>query len=327
MGILETELAELRQCVPKVIADSTVETCVPAMVRVNIQRTKYKQMVVCFQFDPDYPKTRVLVELKSRHISDKLLDGLTKLCEEEAEKYLGKPQVLNVLRFVRKFIDENPLCCCSGEISAIKNKLIIGSDELKLRQKTSSVVLKVVEGNYMLRYNIVIPENYPDKQVSIEEKESSYPPVFRRWFMAQSTEIARRCVEPPAKKRPKDPPFVLKPSLQPVISFLVAEARKYVEMPCNYCNKRAFPHDPKDVELDETAVNHVERVYCGHIYHYKCLDTYIRTPPFQGGKKCHACGLRIYHEKWKLTPETAEVRWAHKQAKQRELDEVTDFLT
>lgn len=165
MGILETELAELKQCVPRVIANSTVEACVPAMVRVNIERTKYKQMVVCFQFAPDYPKSRALIELKSRHISDKLLDGLTKVCEEEADKYLGKPQVLNVLRFVRTFIDENPLCCCSEEISTIKKKLIMGSDELKLRQKTSSVVLKVIQGSYFIKYNIVVPENYPDNKV------------------------------------------------------------------------------------------------------------------------------------------------------------------
>lgn len=37
MGILETELKELQQCVPRVIADSTVEACVPAMVRVKIE--------------------------------------------------------------------------------------------------------------------------------------------------------------------------------------------------------------------------------------------------------------------------------------------------
>ena len=70
-----------------------------------------------------------------------------------------------MLRFVRSFIDENPLCCCSEEISAIKKQLIAGSDELKLRQKTSSVVLKVVQGSYVLRYNVVVPEAYPDKQV------------------------------------------------------------------------------------------------------------------------------------------------------------------
>lgn len=37
MGLLETELAELKQCVPRVIPDSTVEACVPAMVRVKIE--------------------------------------------------------------------------------------------------------------------------------------------------------------------------------------------------------------------------------------------------------------------------------------------------
>ena len=45
-----------------------------------------------------------------------------------------------------------------------------------------------------------------------------------------------------------------------------------------------------------------------------------------GGKKCLACDNRIYHDKWSITPEVAEARWAHKQAKDRELDEVIDFL-
>ena len=45
-----------------------------------------------------------------------------------------------------------------------------------------------------------------------------------------------------------------------------------------------------------------------------------------GGKKCPACGLRIYHEKYKLTPKMAEEAWAHQQARQRELDDVIDFV-
>lgn len=327
MGLLDTELAELRQCVPRVIADSTVEACVPAMVRIRIEKTKYKQMVACFQFSPDYPESRALIELKSRYISHKLLDGLTKLCEDEADKYIGKPQVLQVLRFVRTFIDENPLCCCSEEISNIKKRLIACSDELKLRQKTSSVMLKVNQGLYYIKYNLTVPEDYPEKQIGIEEKECNYPPLFRRWFLAQAIEIARRCVEPPAKKKPKDPPFVLKPSMEPVVSFLIDEGHKYLDTKCKICGKKAFPDDPKNIESNESAEMHLERVYCGHIYHNKCLDTYIKTPPFQGGKNCHTCGLKIYHDKWKLTPETVEARWAHKQAKQRELDEVVDFLS
>ena len=52
----------------------------------------------------------------------------------------------------------------------------------------------------------------------------------------------------------------------------------------------------------------------------------MKTPPFEGGKKCLACPNRIYHEKWKVTPELAEARWAHEQARNRELGEVVDFF-
>lgn len=45
-----------------------------------------------------------------------------------------------------------------------------------------------------------------------------------------------------------------------------------------------------------------------------------------GGKKCLSCDNRIYHDQWSITPELAEARWAHKEAKARELDEVIDFL-
>ena len=48
---------------------------------------------------------------------------------------------------------------------------------------------------------------------------------------------------------------------------------------------------------------------------------------FSGGKHCPDCGKQIFHDKWKVTPEVMEARWAAKQAKQRELDEVADFMS
>ncbi|XP_076035708.1 uncharacterized protein LOC143021827 [Oratosquilla oratoria] len=327
MGVRENELEELKKCVERVISNCTLETCVAAMVRINIQRTKYKQIVCCFQFPDEYPKYPILTELKSHHISQKLLDGLVKICDEEAKKRLGKPQILQIIKLVSNFIDENPLCCCSEEITNIRKTWIEGSDELKLRQKTSSLLLKVNEGSYFIKYSIFIPENYPEKQVGIEAKESNFPAVFQRWFTAQSVEIARRCIEPPLKKKPKDPPFVLKPSMEPVVSFLIKEAHAFPRQTCKVCGEKAFPEDARNIHHDESSPKHVERILCGHIYHNACLDKYIKTPPFQGGKKCHTCGQQIFHEKWKITQKLAEERWAHKQAKQRELDEVVDFLS
>jgi hypothetical protein len=111
-------------------------------------------------------------------------------------------------------------------------------------------------------------------------------------------------------------------------------------------------YQSQEVVLDTNADMHVERIYCGHLFHFKCLDSYIKTPPFKGnsavmilplftisvsvsglsvgGKICPApqCGKRIYHDKWVTTKNVrlAEERWAHEEAKKRELSEVVDFL-
>lgn len=57
--------------------------------RVSDQR----QLTVHFQFPAGYPQTPILVELKSKTLPYKLLDGLVKLCDDEAKKYVGQRQV------------------------------------------------------------------------------------------------------------------------------------------------------------------------------------------------------------------------------------------
>ena len=48
---------------------------------------------------------------------------------------------------------------------------------------------------------------------------------------------------------------------------------------------------------------------------------------YTGGKKCLVCGERVAHDKWNINPRLAEQRWAHHQARLREIDEVVDFLS
>ena len=83
---------------------------------------------------------------------------------------------------------------------------------------------------------------------------------------------------------------------------------RYPVETCLVCRQRLFPEDPSKAIHNERAAAHVERIYCGHAYHHDCLILYLKTPPFDGGKKCLGCGKRIYHEKWKVTPELAEAR-------------------
>ncbi len=44
-------------------------------------------------FPSDYPRSLILVELKSKTLAARLLTGLTRVAEDEARKFLGRPQV------------------------------------------------------------------------------------------------------------------------------------------------------------------------------------------------------------------------------------------
>lgn len=43
-----------------------------------------------------------------------------------------------------------------------------------------------------------------------------------------------------------------------------------------------FAQDPANVVKEGNSKGHVERLYCGHVFHLKCLIKYMKTPPFQG---------------------------------------------
>ena len=64
----------------------------------------------------------------------------------------------------------------------------------------------------------------------------------------------------------------------------------------------------------------------------KCYDVYLKRKESNvsifctGGKKCIECGKVIYHDRWNISPKLAEERWAHQEARKREIDEVADFL-
>lgn len=73
-------------------------------------------------------------------------------------------QILPTLKFIRNYIEENPLICCYEEISTLK-ELLTDRDELKLRQKNSTINLIVNQGLYYFKTKLVVPDNYPVSHV------------------------------------------------------------------------------------------------------------------------------------------------------------------
>lgn len=325
MGFIDDELHEVSKLCHNVVDGSRLVSCVRTMVRVEITKTAFKKIVACIQFPEDYPSVPLLIELKSKTLSERLLAGLTEVCEKECKNLLGKAQVLPTLKFIRNFIEENPLICCYDEISSVK-KLLQEQDELKLKQKNSSIGLKIQQGSYYFKVKIEVPNDYPENCVNLGDTETNFPPLFTRYFLGQGKELSRRCVEPPLKKQPQQTPFVPSPSLNVVATFLVKSVKKLPQEHCQLCKAICLPVNPEKVVNDERADLHVERLYCSHLFHLHCLLTFMKTPPFHGGKKCPTCGQRVYHDKWGLTDKLAEDRWAHQQARARELAEVADFF-
>ena len=87
------------------------------------------------------------------------------LCSEDIMSLLPCFQILQLVTLLKRFIDENPLCVCSEEINYMKKDLLRDTDEVKLKQKTSQVVLKLKEVDYHMTVKITVPDDYPDRQV------------------------------------------------------------------------------------------------------------------------------------------------------------------
>lgn len=266
-------------------------------------KSHFKKVIICLTYPSNYPSHHVLIELKSKTIGGKLLDGLVKVSEEEAKKHEGKPHCLKVIGFIDQFLDDNPLVCCSDEISAIRALVDTeAGDKFKLSQKTSSVTIAVFKDEYYFKAKIVVPNDYPLKQIryrvciypnvlrfqaslylfSIDSADSNFPRVFNLWFVENGREVARRCVDPPLRRHPKDPPFEPRPSLLRALKFIVQNVKRYPDEMCGQCGRRCFPANPTEAVHNENAAAHVERVYCSHCYHHDCLILYMKTPPFEG---------------------------------------------
>ena len=109
---------------------------------------------MCAQFPDGYPNEILLLELKSKSILDKLIDGLVRVCEQELDKHKGEQQLLVLVKFVNEFIVSNPFMVCSDELSFIKKDLTREGDEVKIKKKSGTIQYKAFQGRYETVYEL-----------------------------------------------------------------------------------------------------------------------------------------------------------------------------
>ena len=54
-----------------------------------------------------------------------------------------------MVKFMGRFLEENPLLVCSEEVSFIKNSLAKESDDLRIKQKSGVISFKIVQNRYV----------------------------------------------------------------------------------------------------------------------------------------------------------------------------------
>jgi len=116
------------------------------------------------------------------------------------------------------------------------------------------------------------------------------------------------------------------PSLFVTIDFILSHFfEKLLTEVCQSCNIRILSDDPNDPTItDPKHAKRPVRVFCGHWFHYECLDVWMTQPPF--GKLCPNCNRKVYHPDWPADTKQLEREWATKKAREREISEVLDFL-
>ncbi|XP_055597182.1 uncharacterized protein LOC129747163 [Uranotaenia lowii] len=350
MGLIEDETDEVSRLCENVIGCSKLITCMTSLIRVDIQQTESRQLTVCLRFPVDYPKNRLLIEFKSKTMSETFIERFSKVCDAKAAEYVGKPQVMNMLKFVDSYLRDNPLCIVTEEIFNLKKLLEGTKGELKLRQKSSTICLTARGEPFHFSAKFQVPEPYPLQRIQWEDCDCNLPAALMRFVNGQAKEIARQCVEPPLRQLKSAPPFQAKPSLERTLRFIIEVMKGIPAEKCPICGDLSLANDILTNPPTEEDDRFVIRMFCGHIYHQGCLKRFMSEPPFPpGGKICPAlkkhrwsdgiqkigagtakselCQQRVTHDKWGLNDvKSAEAKWAHQQARIRELEEVIDFM-
>ena len=132
-------------------------------------------------------------------------------------------------------------------------------------------------------------------------------------------------------------------SLLPLVTFLKEKIQRLPDEVCPGCQKKVLPSDPNQLKALYISASECKtekekkarkaarakrpmRTYCGHWWHYSCLNKYMVEPPF--GLTCPVpdCNRRVYHPDWPADIKQLERAWAGEQARLREIEDAALFL-
>ncbi|QDZ18796.1 hypothetical protein HOP50_02g13000 [Chloropicon primus] len=258
-------------------------------------------------------------------------------------KVLGlenKQGVIKVRVQVEKYyVDLKVKVFCKNSVDYPDGIIEVGIIETNLTKELEKSFLALTEARIRLHGDAqevvdasMLEDRPPEKEAKSKMKKKVHPRKVVFQTAASKNTEAEMLQKQEERERERlkklledsNRPKVIEPRIFIIVEFVYKELLKpVVESKCPCCDKKILPSDPKHCAKIPSKMK-ADRLYCGHFYHHHCLTNYLSNPPFDD--ECHICGAQISHHKFVDTKQQLEKRWAQKQARQREIEDLEDLF-
>jgi hypothetical protein len=291
------------------------------ILQMRLSAGRYRQTIK-LKVPPNYPEDGVHVEFASSNFPSDIQYMFQSQAEEIARRceagFSGEHalQSSNPIKMLSKAtVNETKIKLTSGNLKNLKHDVNVLKQMSDLRVATarSSKNTYVTQGNAERREarkdlrrlaESELESDMAERDALLEEEQTHMKELMR----CKVSETAQ-------------------PSLFAVARFLVEDyaCRLHIE-PCQACRKPVLPEDPdSEAVRNSKSEKRAMRTFCGHWLHYECLNEWLTTPPFI--RQCPACeGRRIWHPDWPEDHKQLEKAWQNKQARDREMADVSNFM-
>eukprot|EP01026_Neomeris_dumetosa_P064044 TRINITY_DN6085_c0_g1_i16.p1 TRINITY_DN6085_c0_g1~~TRINITY_DN6085_c0_g1_i16.p1 ORF type:complete len:287 (-),score=31.15 TRINITY_DN6085_c0_g1_i16:329-1165(-) len=144
---IQSEIRSLK----KEFGSEFVKSFIADVLTVEVIATKWRTTSIKIQFPNKYPEEELILEFISKTLSPDLILKLRSAATGESKKRIGGRQLIDVVAFVKTFLENNLLLVAFDDLQEIRRLFEGGEPEMKSVQERSGIVhVLLKEGDYFM---------------------------------------------------------------------------------------------------------------------------------------------------------------------------------